>query len=101
VTTSDLVALVSVAGVLLGIIVNGYVALRVAALNVKVKDASASIEKVHVAVNSERTELLRRYNDLLAQLNVLKGAADQREKTDATAATFEAGRKEGAEGKGV
>lgn len=93
-TTGDWLTLAGIAAGLVSLAVNSWTNLRVAHLKTKV-------EEVHVAVNSERSKMLEDMKSLLSENNLLKGADAERIKTDATAATFEAGRKEGAENKGV
>jgi hypothetical protein len=82
------IALLGFASTLLGIVIQSVIAVRVATLNRRVQE-------VHIAVNSERTALLLKFDELTARYNHLLGESDARDKTDASAASFEAGRQQG------
>jgi len=88
------VAIIVTIGTVITVLVNAYT-------NISVAELKSQVREVHTAVNSERTTLLAKYDELAAKFNMLLGATDARKLTDASAATFEAGRKEGAEGKGA
>jgi hypothetical protein len=83
-----LISLLGFASTLLGIVIQSIIAIRVATLNRRVQE-------VHIAVNSERTALLLKFDELTARYNILVGANAERAKSDDHAATFEAGRQQG------
>jgi len=88
------VAVIVTIGTVITVLVNAYT-------NIRVAELKSQVREVHSIVNSKNDALMAQVAELGAELNLLKGANLQRAETDASAATFEAGRKEGAEGKGA
>lgn len=89
ITLAIIGAVVSLAGsavALVGVFVTAYVALEVARLK-------ANVREVHVAVNSERTVMTQKLESMARKI----GASDEREQAAGDAATFEAGRAQGAQ----
>lgn len=92
------VAVIVTAGTLVSALVNTWNSSRT---RKEVAGVKVDVAEVHGVVNSRYTDLNNKFEALAAEYNLLLGANNARAKSDESAATFEAGRKEGAESKGV